>query len=407
MKTKIYLFLLMLINFNSNAQLSWLQMPDFPGGKRWGVASFSINNKGYMGLGTDANSVYYSDWYEYDPITNQWTQLANVPANGTAFSVSFSIGSKGYVIGGASNGRYSNAVYEFDPVTKTWTIKTPMPDGGRQNAAGFSLNGLGYVGTGSNGTSLNDFYAFDPVANTWTPKASFPGIERNGASGFTAGDKGYIGMGNNSNATFYPNDLYEYDPNQDVWTQKANFPLSSVNSPTTYSSSKDGYVLCGYFYQYAGITHNPMNMFYKYAPLTDTWTLLGTFPGLPRGYAGGFTLMNDIYIGTGAQSNGGNPRFSDFWKLSNGLSLFVKDHDNLLDFDILPNPSSKYIYIGDIKGKQPKSIRIYDFSGKLIKIQSIKDVKQAIDISTFSSGLYFMELTTKDGYVLDCQFMKE
>ena len=175
------------------------------------------------------------------------------------------------------------------------------------------------------------------------------------------GNKGYIGLGNNTNSTSNFRDFYEYDPVNDTWTQRSDFPIPYVVRPCTYSSATSGYVLCGYYYQSSGITHNPLNMLYSYDPSNDTWTLAGTFPGLPRGYAGGFSIGNDIYIGCGGQNNQLSPMFNDVWKLSNGLTSRVAEIGSSTDFSVWPNPAVDVIHFGkEVAGKKLQSLRIYE-----------------------------------------------
>jgi N-acetylneuraminic acid mutarotase len=189
---------------------------------------------------------------------------------------------------------------EYDPSANLWTVKANYPGTGKENTAGFAIGNKGYVGTGYTGsTTVKDFFEYDPALNIWAIKDSFPGPTRSGAAGWSIGSKGYIGLGNNTNSTANFKDVYEYDPSANSWTQKADFTLPYVIAPCTYSGVSSGYVLCGYYYQYTKITHNPLNMLYKYDQATDTWELSGTFCGLPRGYAAGFSISNDIYIGCG------------------------------------------------------------------------------------------------------------
>ncbi|HRH67543.1 MAG TPA: T9SS type A sorting domain-containing protein, partial [Bacteroidia bacterium] len=231
---------------------------------------------------------------------------------------------------------------------------------------------------------------------------------RNGSAGLSIGTKGYIGLGNNTNSTSNFRDFYEYDPANDSWSRKSDFPIPYVVEPCTYSSSASGYVLCGYYYQFSGINHNPLNMFYRYDQQADAWSLEGTFPGLPRGYAGGFALNNDLYIGCGGQTNTLAPGFSDFWKLSNGISLSVENINGQMDFSVYPNPSSHTFYLGtELTGKKADHLRIYDSSGRLIADKKLNNPKAGIDISDYQCGLYFIELITGNGEVLDSRFVKQ
>ncbi len=397
----------MCIGFNSNGQLSWLQLPDFPGGNRFAVSAFSINGKGYIGMGVDSLAQGYSELYEFDPTTNSWTQKSSLPSTGRWACGSFTIGSKAYIACGAlTGGSRTNQLWEYDQPTDTWTQKANFAGSARQSPACFSIGNYGYLGTGYIGSSsVTDFYEYDQPNNTWTLKSPFPGVARNGAAGFAIGNAGYIGIGNGTNSTSYYKDLFAYDVVTNSWTQKADFTLPYVNSTSTYSTASSAYVLCGYYYQYTGISHNPMNMLYKYDGISDAWTLEGTFPGLPRGYAGGFSLNNDIYIGAGSQSNDLSGRIlKDFWKLSNGLTLKITNPDTYNDFIIYPNPAGDKIQIESKLNDLVQLIRFFDSTGRLIESSVYKN---QIDVSNLSSGLYFIEAITKSGKVLDGRFIKQ
>ena len=406
MKKILLIVLFVSSGLNLRAQLSWLQMPDFPGGNRFAVTSFSINGKGYIGLGVDSLAQGYSDLYEYDPILNTWTQKTNLPATGRWACGVFTIGSKAYVACGAlTGGGRTTQLWEYDQPNDIWTQKASFIGSARQSPASFNIGTKGYLGTGYiGGTSVNDFYEYDQANDTWTVKSPFPGIVRNGSAGFAIGANGYIGMGNGNNSTNYYKDLYLYDVVNDVWTQKADFTLPYVNSMTTYTTTSAAYVLCGYYYQYSGITHNPLNMLYKYDEINDEWNLEGTFPGLPRGYAGGFSLNNDIYIGAGSQSNDLTGRvLEDFWKLSNGLTLKITNPDTYNDFEIYPNPVTDKIQIGVTINEQVKQIRIYNSMGQLTGTVNNSDI---LDVSSYSQGLYYIEVLTKNNKLLDGRFIK-
>lgn len=393
------------------AQLEWMQMPDFPGAGMHGVAAFAINNKGYMGMGIDSNRLHHVDWYEYDPVTNLWTRKADFPGTGRSYSVNFVINGKGYVATGEFDSGRLNDLWEYNPATDSWTQKANFPGTGRQGATGFTIGNKGYLGTGfiGNTTVSKDFYEYDPATDTWTAKADFAGTERNGAAGFGANDKGYISCGSGVNASRYFNDTYEYDTTNDSWSRKADFPLPYLSNANTYSTPTAGYVLCGFFYQFTGITYNPMNMFYKYDATVDTWTLEGTFPGLPRGTAGGFALNTDIYIGSGGQANipADGLNCHDFWKLSGGLALSVGPGVDNTGFKLFPNPANNIIFIDATLASKMNALRIYDVRGRLISNRYLKNGLESIDISTLAPGAYLVEGITADGKVINSRFIKD
>ena len=409
MKKLSLAFALSAICFLCNAQLAWLRLPDYPGTGKVGTNAFSIGGKGYMGLGFDSLIHGTSDWWEYDPGSNAWTQKASLPSAGRWGSVYFVINNKGYVATGYK-GFLTTEVWEYDPASNQWSAKASFPGSARENAAGFSIGSKGYLGTGyASNNSFTDFYEFDPVANSWTQKAPFAGTARNTAAGFSIGNKGYIGMGTATGSISNYNDVFEYDPGTNSWSQKADFPITYIDAPCSYSGNGSAYILCGYYYQLSGITHNPLNTLYKYDQANDVWSLEGTFRGLPRGYAGGFAIANDMYIGCGGESNDGDPdlMIRDFWKLSNGMLLSIINPTGGTDVALYPNPASNFINVGGDPSQIIKSVRIYNSAGSQVMVSDIRKNERALDITSLRSGMYFVELITNKNEVLNSRFVKE
>lgn len=131
------------------------------------------------------------------------------------------------------------------------------------------------------------------------------------------------------------------------------------------------------------------------------------FLGLPRGYAGGFSLNNDIYIGGGGQTNGIGDLITDVWKLSNGLSLRVIEIGND-PVQLAPNPAQTAIrFIGLQPDKKIENVRIYNVRGELVTTKKINEVDQSFDISKLSSGVYFLEIITSKGDIMNGKFVKQ
>src|SRR5439155_25480349 len=125
---------------------------------RYGAVGFSIGNKGYIGIGYHIG--VEKDFWEYDPVTNAWTQKADFGGTAREQGVGFSIAGKGYIgTGSASNG-LSRDFWEYDPVTNAWTQKANFGGIGRWLATGFSIGGKGYIGTGRDAfpSLLKDFW---------------------------------------------------------------------------------------------------------------------------------------------------------------------------------------------------------------------------------------------------------
>jgi N-acetylneuraminic acid mutarotase len=256
---------------------SWTQKADLGGAARGFAVGFSIGNKGYIGTGS-IGSEKLNDFWEYNPTNNSWSQKASVGGPGRAYAVGFSIGNKGYIGTGMKyvNGELINVqdFWEYDPVTDTWAQVADYLGGLRHGAAGFSIGAKGYVGTGLQKVGpgpddflwYNDFYEFDPATNSWSQKATFGGITRGFAVGFNINAKGYIGTGNSS-VGLLKKDLWEYDPGSDTWLQKADLGGAIRSCASAFSIGTKGYIGTGLKAQNQFLAD-----FWEYNPASNVWT---------------------------------------------------------------------------------------------------------------------------------------
>jgi len=218
----------------------WMQKASYPGGEKCSQASFVINDKAYVGLGFDL--AYHDEFYEYDPLTNIWIQKATFPGGERYSSTWFTIGNSGYIVGGWDGGALDDC-WEYTPATDTWVQKANFPGGNRQGGIGFAINNLGYACTGYNQpTHYNDLWQFDPVNNTWTSKSPFPGTPRRGCSAFVLNDEAYVGLGFDVN---YKTDFYKYNPTSDSWSQEADFGGIERYHTFYFAINNKGYVGLG------------------------------------------------------------------------------------------------------------------------------------------------------------------
>jgi N-acetylneuraminic acid mutarotase len=149
----------------------WTQKVSVGGSKRSNAFAFAINDKGYVGGGIN-NGLYVTDFWLYDPINDTWTEKNPLDdPNDTnykyalqrTYASTFVINGKGYL----STGTYSSALnttWEYDTVTDLWTQMTNFEGTARDAAVGFSVGTKGYVATGRNSSiRFDDIWEFDPL----------------------------------------------------------------------------------------------------------------------------------------------------------------------------------------------------------------------------------------------------
>jgi N-acetylneuraminic acid mutarotase len=128
--------------YDPNNTNTWTQKPPFGGTGRTAAVGFSIGTKGYITTGNDGfifdNPL--NDLWVFDQATGAWNQKADLPGPARMWATGFAIGGKGYVGTGCDAGLTNhvlNDFWEYDPVQNNWTQKADLPGAARQKAIGF------------------------------------------------------------------------------------------------------------------------------------------------------------------------------------------------------------------------------------------------------------------------------
>src|SRR5690606_4069494 len=109
--------------------------------------------------------------------------------------------------GSSSSGTLSD-FWEYDAISDTWTQKSNFPGGLRYEGTAFSIGGFGFMGGGYGPLPRNDFWRYDPQTDTWTPIALLP---HNGVVEtvcFSIGNYAYLGTG--WDGTNFMNNFWQY-----------------------------------------------------------------------------------------------------------------------------------------------------------------------------------------------------
>jgi len=150
------------------------------------------------------------EFYEYNPTTDTWTQIANFPDGPRSGASSFGIGALGYLGTGLTN-TFEKDFWSYNPVTDMWTQVADFPGTGRTDCQAFAIDGKGYLGVGYDFDQSSDFWEYNPSTDSWTEVALFPGGRRDQGMNFVIGSIGYIGLGYDSTFTAI-DDLWEFNP---------------------------------------------------------------------------------------------------------------------------------------------------------------------------------------------------
>ena len=222
----------------------WEQLSDFPGTPRNGAVSFSINGKGYIGLGYSSQVGLLKDWWVYDPERDLWNQSADFPGEARQQALTFVIENNAYV----GLGKYSNKAqdfWKFNSLTNTWTRISDFEGEWDYGTFSFSIGSKGYVGE-SSPVVTSFLWEYEPATDEWTKKVQLPTEEglSQGGTGLSLGNKGYFIPG-------YTDYAYEYDATDNKWSEIRTEYYGTVFSTGTSAAGK-GYLIDqgGSFYEF-------------------------------------------------------------------------------------------------------------------------------------------------------------
>ncbi len=301
----IFLKFISLISFAQN----WQSLPSYNGDSRHHPITFSNDRFGFVIAGQNSFGEYLEDSYRFDSQTQIWEQIADFPGGPRGFAYGVSNNTTAYV-GFGSNSSESGTIYptdwwSYDILNNEWSQLADFPSAGRRHPALVIVNDKVYVGLGSNTSNLGDWWEYDIINDVWSQKTNLPANERHHPYYFSIGNYAYVGFGHGSspgpgsnpfsNSDIY-NDFYRYNPETNDWLQLSNFPSESRVAGTQFSYNGKGYLLSG-----DGDDHGPLDSgeLWEYNPQFDSWVQLESHPGNSRWAPGCFVINCDLYFTSG------------------------------------------------------------------------------------------------------------
>ncbi len=383
---------------------TWEKKASIPNGKRDRATGFSIDEYGYLGTGLDTGNIVLQDFWRYDTLNNVWTQMADFAGGPRRDAIGFSLGHKGYLGTGCSDAFGFSELkdfWEYDPLTNIWTQRADY--GGITNQGVFKAVGVasktsGYVIGGRRSNSpIAEIWEYNPLFDIWGMKSPFPGGGRTDAMGFELHGKIYFGTGTDDN--FYRQDFWVYNPFVDIWVQKADYPGDPRTSGIGFSAFNMGFVGLGTDGGYK-------KDFWAFDDLTDTWMFINMFKADERRGPAGFSFNDAAYVCTGKSYIGIK---KDNWVLrKNAYNIDItgieKSENQALTASIFPNPMTDFATVELLTQSdlQPIQVEILTLSGECVRRYGFSvEGKCLIYKENLASGLYIVKISaTKNGKLL-------
>ncbi len=395
----------LLLSLSCLAQGSWTKKADFAGGDRMRAVGFSINGKGYIGLGLGKDSSgatgYKKDFWEYNPITDNWSRMADFPGDARQAATGFSIDDKGYVGTGICDS-VTKDFWAFDPQLNQWTQIADFGGAPRQGACGFSIDGKGYVVAGNNtlGNYFRDLWEYTPANNQWVQKGNMPGVNRKNPVAFVINSIAYIGGGDYTSVF---DDFWLYDSDINSWSAIADFGGGPVFNSVGFSLGDMGFAGTG-----SRDASQKLDTFLRFNPTTNSWMPQTSFSDGNRTLACGFSIGEKGYIGTGYADN--DIWKTDFWEFTPAQTTSIDQSViKRAGVQIYPNPAKESVTIKfESEIELAPVFDVFTNMGQKIEVPGkYKKDKIVIETQALTTGMYFFKIQTSSDKIFNGKFFIE
>jgi len=257
-----------------------------------GPATGAIGSKVYV-VGGASNTAILDINQIYNATTNKWTTGASMPTQRFAPAGAVVNGIL-YVIGGnLTGGDPLDVVEAYDPTTNTWSTKSPMPTP-RDSIGAAVKNGIIYVIGGYNNTSnrLATVESYNPATDSWTeesPLAVAKSLPAVGLLGSTI-----VAAGGFTDSGAVTGDNEGYNSTKNSWKN-----LTADPTPREAGCAAS---ISGLLYFAGGTEFPPLSVNESFSAADNKWTTLASMP-LAVVAPGSATVNNKLYC-FGGSDNG-------------------------------------------------------------------------------------------------------
>lgn len=381
-------FSCIIVLFSITFSQLWNQTVSFPGTPRDDASYFKIGNKHFIGTGREVGFGCTRDFYFFDESTITWGNATSLPfGKERQYAAACSWNGSGFLFGGVDcAGIYQNDFWKYDPITDSWILLSNLPSTGRAGMVQFLMNDTFYIVGGKNSTGiLNEVWAYDFVSQTWSQKNNLPsdGIWRGIAFSFE--NNAFIGLGKNNlnNQTAFNSEILKYDFNVDSWSVVPNLNLG-IRSYVGHAQTDSLLFLFG------GLSEtNQILISAERINLNDfSIDQLADFPSVPRKGGIAFVSQNDLYYTTGVSTD---TRFNETWRLQSVASI---DENSISDIQVFPNPVFSDLFLES--EEIIEEIEIYDALGRRCLNQETNLYNSKLNLDGLQSGVYKIKLTLEN-----------
>jgi N-acetylneuraminic acid mutarotase len=276
----------------------WELLPALPGGPRQETAVVALRGEVVVLGGFNGFGAVVPDVEAYDPGTETWRRLADLPAalhhaNGAVVDDKIVIA--GFLRGAefSRDGR----VFIYDPDADAWSAGASMPAGTERGAGGVTAHGgFVYVFGGSEAASSARASRYDVARDTWEELPDVP-APLDHLAAVTIGDEIFIVGGRTNGLRNVTAQLLAFDPASRSYAERAPMPTARGGFAVSVVDGK--LIVAGGEGNPAPDTAGVFPQTEAYDPVTDDWKSLLEMR-TPRHGMGAAGVDGAMYVPGGA-----------------------------------------------------------------------------------------------------------
>ncbi|MBL7935963.1 MAG: T9SS type A sorting domain-containing protein [Bacteroidia bacterium] len=361
-----------------------------------------------MGGFTEINNVLYATTsiggtggsgtlFSYDLSTNTFSTLINfsgtsLPYYGsTPSGVTLLYASNGLLYGTTAFSGLNNSgtLFSFNPTNSAYSTLVNFngtTSGGTPYGGVIELNNKLYGTTNFGGTNnFGTIFSVDMSTGTHSVLASFTGsvglnIGAKAKNSLTYANGLLYGTAANTGPSGDYGVVFSFDPSTNTYSNVVNFNGTNGRNPygnLLYASNGNLYGMT-----YSGGSSSSGTLF-EYNLVTNTHSVLTNFNN----------------------TNGGNPAYTGLIEVDPNIGTTLNENRYNENFKISPNPANQSINIQGVNFNEGIQVKIISIDGKILKDEMTQ--QSVINISDLNTGMYFIELTDKEGKTGVTKLIKE